>query len=76
MDYPAIRAWGKLMGSYSYYIENEVALARANKAPQDAIYRRVDLEDKITGWARVKDIKDLDKRSDMKVLLAIQEQLS
>ena len=75
-DYPAIRAWGAKLGSYGYYIDNELKRARATKAPQDAIHARTDFNGHITGWARIKDIKDLDKRADMKVFLDIQEQLS
>lgn len=75
-DYPAIRAWGRNMGSYGYYIDNELALARSTKAPQDAIYPRKDSEGKVKGWARIEDIKDLEKRLDMEVFLDIQEQLS
>ena len=75
-DYPAIRAWCKQMGAYSYYTAAQVGLARATNAPQDAIYNRVDLEGKTTGWARIKDIKDLNKREDLRIFLDIQENLS
>lgn len=75
-DYPAIRAWGSLMGSYQYYIDNQVLVARATKAPQDAIYQRTDWDGKHLGWARIKDIKDLESRADMVNILKIQEQLS
>lgn len=41
-DYRYIRAWGKLLGSYPYYIESQIEQARADKAPDTAIYRRDD----------------------------------
>lgn len=65
-----------MLGSYSYYIEAQVDLARRTNAPQDAIYNRVDLEGNTTGWARINDIKDLEKREYMKVFLDIKESLS
>lgn len=39
-DYPYIRAWGKFMGSHQYYINDEIARAKNDEAPQDAIYKR------------------------------------
>lgn len=35
-DYPFIRAYGRIMGSYQYYIDDEVRRAREDGAPQDA----------------------------------------
>lgn len=64
MDYLAIRLWGQKLGSYGYYIEDQVNQARKDNAPQDAIYKR----DNGT-WARLSDIKDLDKRKDMRQFL-------
>jgi hypothetical protein len=37
-DYPYLRAWCRLMGSYKYYIEDQLDLARSGRAPQTAIY--------------------------------------
>lgn len=39
MDYPYIRAWGHLMGSFAYYVERQVTKARDENAPKTAIYR-------------------------------------
>ena len=39
MDYEWIRKWGRFLGSYKYYIDDEVARARADHAPQNAIYK-------------------------------------
>lgn len=38
MDYIYIRAWHRMTGSFAYYIEDQVDKARADKAPQTAIY--------------------------------------
>ena len=38
MDYIYIRAWHRMTGSFSYYIEDLVDKARADKAPETAIY--------------------------------------
>lgn len=37
-DFPYIRAWGKFMHSFDYYIEEQVEAARKALAPHDAIY--------------------------------------
>lgn len=38
-DYKYIRAWGKHLGSFNYYIDGEVLKARKDNAPQNAIYK-------------------------------------
>ncbi len=58
-DYPYIRAWGWMMGSDRYYIEQEIETARADKAPEDAIYWRFENETERTGahvWHRFADV--------------------
>lgn len=53
-DYPLIRAWGyRIMGSYKYYVEMQLARARENNAPQDAVYRNED-----GTWNRLDDIQN------------------
>ena len=42
MDYPYIRAWGRMLHSFEYYITQQVEEARRDRAPQDAIYRNHD----------------------------------
>lgn len=37
-DYLYIRAWGYILGSDRYYIDDEIKKAREDNAPQDAIY--------------------------------------
>ena len=39
LDYVYLRAWCRMMGSHSYYVDGEVEAARKDKAPQNAIYR-------------------------------------
>lgn len=53
-DYPLIRVWGYLiMGSYEYYVEMQLARARKDNAPQDAVYRNED-----GTWNRLDDIQN------------------
>lgn len=50
--YPYIYKWGKYLGSYNYYILNEMLGAENDKAPENAISK--------TGgkWDTVDDIKN------------------
>jgi hypothetical protein len=57
LKYPYIRAWGKMMQSYDYYIESQIRDAIASKAPVDAIYRRDD-----GSWSRFADIEHEDTK--------------
>ena len=38
LEYPYIWAWGRLLGSFKPYIKGQVANAKADNAPADAIY--------------------------------------
>lgn len=40
MNYKYIRVWCYCMGSYNYYIKDEIARAQNTNAPTDAIYER------------------------------------
>ena len=48
-----VKAWGKQMGSFQYYIDRQVELAREEGAPHNAIYR-----DTEGTWHTVNDVKD------------------
>lgn len=37
-QYKYIRAWGRYMGSYQYYIDEQVYKAQQDGAPENAIY--------------------------------------
>lgn len=37
--YDHLRAWCAMMGSYPYYVRDQIELARREDAPDDAIYR-------------------------------------
>jgi len=37
-NYPYIRAWCKMMGSYQYYTDIQLEKAQADGAPQNAVY--------------------------------------
>jgi hypothetical protein len=56
-DYPYIRAWYAMTGSYEYYIRDRVEQARAEKAPSDAVYLLGD-----GTWATTDDILPADTR--------------
>jgi hypothetical protein len=74
-DYPGIRAWGKRLGSYGYYIDAQVQKARETKAPQNAIYFGNDYEQGGERWHTIDEITDLDSRPEMRPLAEINEQL-
>lgn len=52
MEYKAIAAWGKMLGSFQYFIDAETERARKDGAPEDAIYRD-SIDDH---WHTVRDI--------------------
>lgn len=37
-NYEYIRAWGRMMGSYSYYITEQVERAKNDNAPSNSVY--------------------------------------
>lgn len=44
-DYKYIRAWGKKIGASNNYIEDQVARARIDGAPPDAVYAMDEVEE-------------------------------
>ena len=60
MDYKYIRAWGISLGSFDYYIENQIAKAKEDNAPQTAIYKRQD-----GTWATFEEIKREDTKEEI-----------
>lgn len=52
--YRHIRAWGKMQGSYEYYIKGEQQRASEENAPLDAIYKGSN------GWAVFADVANAD----------------
>ncbi|ASR77200.1 hypothetical protein KIV66_gp93 [Mycobacterium phage MyraDee] len=55
MDYRWLRAWDRMMGSLSYWTEAQLANARTDEAPANAIYR------KAPGvWATTDDIESVE----------------
>jgi hypothetical protein len=57
-DYPCVWAWGKIMGADRESIEREVEMARADKAPADATFKRKDGE-----WSRYGDVTSVHTRN-------------
>ena len=64
MDYLYIRAWGKMLGSFTSYIEREVEKARKDHAPQTAIYQRQD-----GSWATFGSVSSGDTRDAVQALV-------
>ncbi len=57
MNYPYIRAWGMMLGSFPSFIECEVEEAERTHAPQTAIY-----QDQDGNWMTFEDIQLSDTR--------------
>jgi hypothetical protein len=62
-EYKHISAWGRLLGSFTYYIVAQQKLAASQHAPIDAIFCRDGI------WSRVCEIKDASLRDELKELL-------
>jgi hypothetical protein len=56
-DYPYIRSWGRIMGSFRYFVEDEIDRARVDGAPQNAIHRKDD-----GTWATTDDVRSDETR--------------
>jgi hypothetical protein len=54
-DYIYIKAWGKFLHSFDYYIEQQVEKARRDGAPQNACFFSVDSNK----WVTFDDIQNL-----------------
>lgn len=52
--YQAIVWWGRHLGSYDHYINEQVAKAEAEGAPETAIYYHPDIE----GWRTIEDVSN------------------
>ena len=66
MDYLYIRAWGTALGSFLYYIEDQVEKARRDHAPETAIYRRQD-----GSWAVFEEIAAEDVKAHIAALVEL-----
>lgn len=51
-DYRAIREWDRRLGSSFYYTHEQIAKAKRDGAPEDAIYKRTETGE----WATVSDL--------------------
>jgi hypothetical protein len=58
MDYPYIRAWGRMIGSKDYYITMQIEQARQDAAPNDATYKSSDGH-----WHTIADVTREDTRA-------------
>jgi hypothetical protein len=57
-DYPYIRAWGRLVGAAANYIDRQIARARYERAPSNAVYRNTNGQ-----WLTTDDILLPDTRA-------------
>lgn len=64
-DYIYIRAWGQMMGSFPYYIENQVSLARHAGAPENAIYQNM-----VGEWVTYDEITNEDAKAQVDRIIA------
>ena len=64
-DYPYIRAYGLLLGSFQSYIDSEVEKARRTNAPQTAVSQYQD-----GSWATFEDITFSDTRDRIASIIA------
>lgn len=62
--YRYIRAWCRLLGSSSAFTKNEVARARADKAPETALYQRHD-----GTWATFEGIQREDTKREIQAII-------
>lgn len=58
-DYPWIRAWDRMMGSFSYWTDMQLIRARADNAPQDAVYYNQD----VGLWVTLEEIESEETRT-------------
>ena len=59
-EYVWIKRWGKHLGSFDYYIQNQQALAAEENAPVDAIYKDDD-----GNWRRIGQVTNIHTRISM-----------
>lgn len=72
-QYPFIRAWGQILGSNVWYIDDEIARAKKAGAPARAIYPKHanDGSGQKTGeWATVDDIANSDTKARVEKIVA------
>jgi hypothetical protein len=65
LRYRHLRAWCQMMGSYPYYVKQELDHARQTNAPDDAIYWRED-----SGWRTFADVTNANTREVIEAILA------
>lgn len=70
--YRHIVAWGSMMGSYAYYVNDQVARAEADGAPENAVFYSTD-EDR---WKTYDEVKSLSTRERIDAILEKQGQVN
>lgn len=73
-DYKHIKAWGKMMGSFPYYIKEQQAKAAQENAPLDAIYKSHDAELE-QPWRRHSQIQNENTREEIdRIILKMESE--
>ena len=67
-DYRYIKAWGRMMGSFAYYIRDEQAKASKDNAPLDAIYYKSE-----DGWHVYSEVTNQETRRAMEYYLTYMD---
>ena len=62
IDYRHIAAWGKMMGSFAYFVRCEQAKAARDNAPIDAVYKREGV------WITIRDCAESTQRDIANIL--------
>jgi hypothetical protein len=60
MNYIYIRAWGEMMGSNNSYIRDQLATAKEDHAPGNAIYKGEDGE-----WHTIEEVRSGNRRQQL-----------
>lgn len=63
-----IRAWGQFMGSMNYYVRDQIAIAKEDKAPHNVIYKQDD-----GTWATIADVKSPARETVERIAAQIQQ---
>jgi hypothetical protein len=56
-DYPYIKAWGRLLGTYKQHVDAEIERAQMLDAPHDAMYQRAN-----GSWGTFRSIQNADTK--------------
>lgn len=64
-----LRAWCVMMGSYPYYVADQIKRARESGAPEDAIYERYDAKGATGVWVTFAEVTNENTRQVIETIL-------